>query len=225
MKFFIFIFNFLLFFQSIYSETHFISIGRDCQAAKILQTFNIRKAAYPMDWMICNNFEKVSLAFQEDFIHFLNPKFLEYKKTSIYNSHYEFYYNHFFPLKGMEAIGEVRVGGILDENFLSYLPIVKNVQGKRIDRLLNLLKSKDRIIFIRTHANSSEASIFVNTIKNKYPKLDFLLVVINEHNNSDQSWEIPEVINFFLTCEKGRVWWDRTQWDSVLRNLQSNYYK
>lgn len=224
MKIFLFFLNFLLLSQSIYSETHYVGLGRDCQVACMLKVNKIRKEAFPLDWLVSKNFDKVCLAFEDDFINFLNPSYLEYKVNYIYNSHYEFAYNHFFPLKGKRATGEVCQAGVLDENFLDHLPIVESVQNRRINRLQTLLNSNDKVIFIRCHGKPEDATNFVYLIKNKYPNLDFLLVIIHENENYNFEWEIPNAINFYVTKKSGRGdWWHIDEWNHILEILKLNY--
>lgn len=209
----------LVYLQSTYC-VQYISLGRDCQVAGELVSFNLRSAAYPLDWMGTSNFYGIVQAFEDDFQHLLDPAVLEYRTTYIENVHYQFHYNHFFPIIGEVFLGEVCVAGTIVPNYLEYLPIVKEVQERRIGRLINLLSSKETVFFIRTYGTPDEAIAFTNTIKQKYPELDFMLVIVHERVDWIGNWNIPNVLNFFVNQRSGFAdWWSKAEWANIFQLL------
>ena len=96
--------------------------------AGVLINFNLRKAAYPLDWMVSHNFYGVVEVFKTDFKYFLDPEFLAYRVNYIENMYYQFGYNHFFPLIGQPVTEEVHVAGVVVPNYLDYLPFVQEVK-------------------------------------------------------------------------------------------------
>lgn len=207
---------------SAYSATHYIGIGRDCQIAGALIHFNLRKAAYPMDWMVSHHFDGVIDAFQTEFKYFLNPAFLVYQTTHIENTYYQFGFNHFFPLVGHAVTDDVHIAGTVVPNFLDYLPHVKEVQNRRVNRLLNLLSSKETIVFIRTHSTPHEAADFMNMIRHKYPKRKIFLVVAHERADLVGEWNLPNVANFYVS-QRGNAadWWSMDEWAKIFSGIHS----
>ncbi|MBA2368591.1 MAG: hypothetical protein H0V82_06165 [Candidatus Protochlamydia sp.] len=211
---------FLLGYLPAHAGTHFISLGRDCQVAGRMIAFNLRNAAYPLDWMVSPHFNGVTQVIKDDFKYFLDPAFLEYKIENIENTYYHFTFNHFFPLVGQPVTKDVHIAGTVVPNYLDYLPAVQETQGRRITRLLNLLSSREKVVFIRTHASQQEVLTFVNMIKTKYPRLDFLLVVVNEKNGLSYSWSIPNVLNFDASQRCGLAdWWNDNEWQLIFQKI------
>lgn len=212
---------FLLKPMPVQSVIHYIGLGRDCQVTGALIHFNLRAAAYPLDWMVSLHFDGVIHAFQTDFKQFLNPSFLVYQTHYIENTYYQFGYNHFFPLVGHPITDEVHVAGTVVPNFLDYLPHVKEVQNRRIKRLLNLLSSQDNIVFIRTHSTPHEAADFMNMIKYRYPKKKIFLVVVHEREDLIGEWFLPNVLNFYASQRTGFAdWWTMDEWAKILAGIQ-----
>jgi hypothetical protein len=199
------------------SAIHYISLGRDCQVANELKESNLRDGAYPLDWMVSPNFFGILQAFKEDFKYFLDPAFLVYQVVHVENTYYQFFYNHFFPV-------EQPVTGIpkILPNYLDYLPSAQATQGKHIQRLLDLLSSKDKIVFIRTHSTPHEAQAFMNMIKEKNPRLDVLLVIVHERKDLIGDWNIPNVLNFYASqrCQLAN-WWSREEWIHIFNKIQN----
>jgi hypothetical protein len=205
---------------------HYIGLGRDCQVAIILRDLQIRRAAYPLDWMVCSNFYGVIEVFKDDFKYFLDPNFLIYKESYIENSYYQFGYNHFFPIIGFPIYDDIHIAGTIVPNFLDHLPAVQATQGKRIQRLLDLLSSDEKIVFIRTHAMPDEARAFVHAIEQKYPHLKFRLVVVHERQDLIGDWNIPKVLNFYACQRSGdHDWWIPQEWANIIQAVQANIPK
>lgn len=55
----------------------YISLGTDCSVAYNLQKYNVRKNAYPFDWIRCSNFSKVVECIQNHFQDFIVQEKLE----------------------------------------------------------------------------------------------------------------------------------------------------
>lgn len=213
----------IIFFSplSVQSEVHYIGLGRDCQVAGVLINFNLRKAAYPLDWMVSHNFYGVIEVFKTDFKYFLDPEFLAYRVNYVENMYYQFGYNHFFPLIGQPVTEEVHVAGVVVPNYLDYLPFVQEVQNRRIQRLLNLVSSNEKIVFIRTHSTPDEAKAFMDMMKDKYPQLDFLLAVVHERADLIGDWHIPNVLNFYASQRNGFAdWWTLDEWVGIFLQIQ-----
>lgn len=201
---------------------HYISLGRDCQAAGLFSLFNLREASFPLDWVVSHEFEGVIKAFDDDFKYFLDPLHLVYCKEYIYNSYYSFCFNHFFPLKGVTVTDHITVPGTVVENYLDYLPEVKATQDRRIQRVKDLLTSNDVVVFVRTHLEPEQAKRFTSLIRKKYPKLKFLLVVVHEQPNLIGNWHIKRVLNYYAQNRSGLAdWWDMSEWSNIFQYVQA----
>ncbi|WP_195155562.1 DUF1796 family putative cysteine peptidase [Candidatus Protochlamydia phocaeensis] len=212
---------FLFRYLPLQGDTHYISLGRDCQVSCQLALYNLRSAAYPLDWIVSHHFEGVIEVFKDDFNYFLDPAFLEYKTTYIENTYYQFLYNHFFPVVGYVPKEDIVVKGTIVPNYLDYLPNVQATQGRRIQRLMNLLSSKERIIFIRSHSTPDEARAFMRMLKEKYPHPDIFLVVVHERKDLIGDWHIPNVLNFYASQKSGFAdWWEASEWAKIFSHIQ-----
>lgn len=202
------------------SSPHFVGLGRDCQIADAFNTFQLRQAAFPLDWVVSHNFEGVIQAFEDDFKHFLDPIYLVYAKTHVINSYYGFGFNHFFPLEGVPVTEHITVPGTVVKNYLDYLPAVQVTQGRRIQRVKDLLSSDEFVIFVRTHIVPSQAENFVARIRKKYPNLRFLLVVVHENLDLIGDWKLDRVLNFFACRRRNFAdWWDNSEWATVFYHV------
>jgi hypothetical protein len=212
---------FLLGYLPVHAGIHFIGLGRDCQIAAQLRTYNLRLAAYPFDWMVSHNFNGITEAIKDDFKFFLDPIFLEYKTVNVENTYYQFIFNHFFPLVGHPVTEEVHIAGTVVPNYLDYLPAVQEIQGRRIKRFFELLSTNDeKIVFVRTHASQEEVINFINMIKVKYPGLDYLLVVVNQKNDESYNWSMPNVLNLYASQYCGFAdWWHDYEWEIIFQKI------
>lgn len=214
-----------------------VSLGADCQAAVQLRKNNLREEAYPFDWAATIDFESVILAIADDFNHWLDPSLLVYKEISIYNTYYNMNFVHDFPyIDHIEEIfskTEISRDGLITPDYINYLPLVEEKYDRRIRRFKKLLESKGPVIFIRTNTSPAAARHFVELIKFKYPKLNFLLVALTGKYNYfstdldlyNYNWGIENVINIYCPGEgvgTFKMWWDDNVWKDVFKQLGLN---
>jgi hypothetical protein len=199
-----------------------ISLGSDCQVADNLKAFHLRKEAYPFDWIVTEDFESVIDAIQDDFAHWLDPNYLEYRGTNIYNKCYNLAFVHDFPIAGHSehADGDYMAFGQIDSNYLTFLPSATDKFNRRVQRLYQLFITNSPIIFVRAHANRKSAERFVSVIKGKYPNLPFVLLVVTRAGLLNPPWNLPHVVNVYVSDEGGQLfpwWWSRATWYSILK--------
>ena len=70
-------------------ETLFISLGSWCNVAANLRKNEMRKAAFPFDWITSVDCEKFLEIFATDFKYFLDDKYLSIKDSHILNHYYK----------------------------------------------------------------------------------------------------------------------------------------
>ena len=162
--------------------TIIISIGVDCGVAEMLKKYNLRKTAYPFDWIV--TYHGVSEIIKNNFIDYI-PEIND--KTEIIDGKP----NIFNDLYGTKFI---------HDNF----PDKKEYEKyeRRIKRFNDILNSKEDIIFIRkSHAyhNHKEYSIkndyeevieFDNYLQEYYPNLKYTIYLILLCNNCYKNFNI-----------------------------------
>jgi hypothetical protein len=225
--FFSFYLTILLFIQmqlNAESRPIYISLGSNCQASYALRHYQLREAAYPFDWMVVYDVEGAIQAIYEDFAHFLNPNYLEYRETHIYNSYYRMSFVHDFPTNYHANVAtEGENTGIIALNYLDYLSSVENKYSNRISRLKKVLESgRQQVVFIRTHAEPLSAYYFVHAIKHKYPKLNFIFVSVHQNEGLNFNWNIPQVANVFVAGKLSNeaLWWPMENWEWILAQIE-----
>lgn len=171
----------------------FVSLGSYCEPAHVLKHLNMRKIAFPFDWITSMDGEQLINILEEDFANFLNEDYFSPEKDCILVNTY---YN-------LEFLHE---GEWLGNHFTSNLKKLNIKYDKRIKRFRLLSYYKDKIFFIRTSFTGSvtnpsryslfkdlleisdvEATKIYNALKNRFPNLNFTLLIINTHDG-------PEVI-------------------------------
>ncbi len=136
---------------------HFISLGGNCYVAEDLIRLGLRDCAYPFDWCFSSDFSGVVSAVQNDFVDFVEERYLlqhKDKRTRYYNEKYRLSFFH---------------------DFDKYLPLKKqinNVQNKynrRINRFLNDIT--EPTLFIRYIIASSDVAY----IKENYCEIEKII--------------------------------------------------
>jgi len=173
-----------------------ISLGWNCSPAQIGVKFglrNIKNNGYktcPFDMMISNYIGLIE-CIKDDFKYFCDPNYLELRKCPIisphipnqndnemwiYNTKYNFAFNHEAPGHGSLYLSERWIGGIdhfVVNNFENFI----NRYTNRINNFRAYLKDSDYINFILYRYNSVPYEL-VDVIKNKYPNLKFKINTI-----------------------------------------------
>lgn len=199
-----------------------ISLGQDCEPAWYARALNIRKIAFPVDWVISYNFEKLCQALTEKFEHFLNKDYLQYRDSHIENSRYDFRFHHDFPTYAQSAVShDDGNAGKIQVNYLDFLDQVKAKYAVRIDRFFQVLQGSAPVIFFRTYINPQQAQFFVDLMSTYYPNLSYTLVVIHNNRANDYDWKIPHVTNFYIAQRtiNGALWYNKNDWAGIFSRL------
>lgn len=226
------LFFYLTFFNLfIYSQTHLISLGNNCEPAMRLRDHNLRNEAYPLDWLFTLHFDGLYKMLNENFENFLNPNYLRHNKVDIVNDYYKIRFVHDFPnpIHDNQDLGKDFLPSHLGfvENFLDYLPPIQEKYKKRIDRFYNKLNStNDSIIFFRTHIKPDDAKKLILFFKNNYPQLNFTLVALYglEEKNDWENVSINDlpIKPFFMRGwqhENLKGWFEKEDWKFVFQKL------
>src|SRR5690242_4485052 len=74
--------------REISQEALFVSLGSTCITAHMHRECKIRKAAFPFDWIISLDGEKLIDILEEGFLHFLDPDVLQVSGQALLNHYY-----------------------------------------------------------------------------------------------------------------------------------------
>lgn len=188
-----------------YDET--VSLGTACQSAWQLEVNEVRKWAYPFDWLITSfdslvafisnkgegffekeNLEIIEILYGESlsFLHVVDRKY------DIHSIH-----DLFFP------------------NMYNY-DKVKAKYERRIQRFFALLESNRKILFVRTQINRSETIYLDNLLHHLYPNLEYTLVAISDDPDAQNDWGLERVRNFYMQQTPGEWQGDYQKWKEIL---------
>lgn len=153
-----------------------IPLGSTCSIAYQLRLLGLRNYAYPFDWVRINNLSLVTKLLETDFNNFLEINNYNLKKISndfdVNGKMISYIYENKFCTFFHEFEKSI-TNEIFDVFALKY--------KRRIDRLMNSIKYKKRLLFVREEiGNLSRNKInnFLNLIKKINPKLIFKLKII-----------------------------------------------
>src|SRR3990167_144459 len=160
----------------------FVSLGSHCEVASYLDWHKARTAAYPFDWLFTFDYAKFLALMDNDFALFMDKAYL--KQESRGNVFHEKYHIDFWH-DWYETDFEDR-----------YLEVAEKYE-RRLERFRELGKHPGKVYFIRAAfdlnlsplywnltkecltIDKSHAEALRNTLRKKFPGLDFALVVIN----------------------------------------------
>ncbi len=167
-------------------EPLFVSLGSTCEVTHQLRHLELRAAAFPLDWALSLNNSQIIRALDEDFSYLNDEKYLSSYTTVLLNTRYCLLYPH---------------EGNWEEPFYSEtLENFKCTSQRRIDRFKSLYSYQGKVFFIRAacpnaenqnavytdkenlHITDDYSTLLYQTLKNKFPRLDFKLVVMNFFN-------------------------------------------
>jgi hypothetical protein len=180
-----------------------ISLGWRCEAAQLAVKNRIRSTksegymTCPFDLCV-TNYIGICKCIEDDFKYFCDTKYLELKKEPlmkehfgenqtddqfwIYNTYYNFTFNHESPGHGNLYLTENWENGInhfVDNNFEKFIERYKN----RINNFRNYINSDNNFInFVLLRYNDIPYTL-ENIILEKYPKLNFNIYVAVNYSN------------------------------------------
>jgi len=185
-------------------ETLFVSLGSYCGPAGLSLSSGLRKAAFPFDWNVSFDGEKLIELLEDDFLHFLDDDYLltddfliPFASGILLNIYYHIEFVHEGVFKGPDS--------------LQKLELMKEKYRRRIDRFRNLREYSGKVYFMRAgHLDSltDHNRVFKNkdnieispeyslrlykTLKMRFPKLNFSLIIINPPHPQQYPQEIEE---------------------------------
>jgi hypothetical protein len=175
----------VMIFQSS-QEPLFVSLGSWCEVAHALKACEIRNAAYPFDWITSIDSERFLEVLQDDFHHFFDEAFL------VVGGRDPGYLLHTY----------YRLEFLHDGDFrdLTTMQKFKDKYQRRIERFRMLAEYPGKVFFVRTAYAGSTTDLYYlcadnleisdgyawklyRILQERFPKLDFTLVIINNDEN------------------------------------------
>ncbi|WP_445486989.1 DUF1796 family putative cysteine peptidase [Niallia sp. 03133] len=171
------------------------SLGDLCLASIQLRKFNLRPFAGPLDWMSSPKLSSVNLLLQNRFKGFMDrDNLLPTSYSTGINTPDSFLVVH-DQRYGIVSSHDFKA----DRNTLAYLgtyPEVRRKLDKRINRMLNIMENKQKILFVRTEASFAETLQLESTLSTLV-KNDFHILIINHTNGgstmTEKFWPIGRV--------------------------------
>jgi len=172
-------------------ETLFVSLGSNCMPANLARHLGLRKAAFPFDWNVSLDGEKLIEILNDDFEYFLKEECLiRFNSVKLLNTHYH-----------MEFVHD---GDWNEEVRFHHMPILQSKYKRRIERFRNLKKYRGKIFFVRAaniHSITDESRVYkikenvqiseeysfklLETLKRYFSDLNFSLIIINNHEHEN----------------------------------------
>lgn len=176
----------------------------DTDFAKIFKANGLRDAAFPFDWLLTLDNDKLIQCLDERFQYFNEESyFVRYDKICLENTRYNFKFTHDWPYDGVQLTPERHKG---------QLAFIKNKYTRRIARFEKLSNFKGKVFFIRAFSadsdyNDQSSQKLYEALKRFFPDLNFTLVIINwskhsifkvTQNEWIKEYRITELTNFTL---------------------------
>jgi len=164
------------------SPPQWVSLGSHCEVAWYLGNNDLRTAAYPFDWLLTLDHSTCLSLIQEEFLHFMDEAFLvPGSGGNVINTYYSVDFRHDW------------LTGSIEE----HMPTVRDKYQRRIKRFFKLADYPGKVYFIRSAFDKSlnpslptitegcsvvtfeQAQSLRNLLLEKFPQLDFELVILN----------------------------------------------
>lgn len=192
-------------------EALFVSLGSHCEVGLRLREHQLRKTAFPFDWLLTVNHERFIALLEDDFKFFMDERYLIQPlthPTRVENSYYEVEFCHDWPFLDFWSSPE-RCRTQLEQIKLKY--------ERRIARFRELRQYSGRVFFIRaaypkqvdpnlyfsdqnqSRITAAQAMGLKIALDRFFPALDFTLVIINPSDHADGFIdEIDGILEFKL---------------------------
>ncbi|MCM3214239.1 DUF1796 family putative cysteine peptidase [Niallia taxi] len=214
-----------------------LGIGSWCGPSLNLRRHNLRRFAFPLDWMVSNSVSDVTRLFNNKFQGFMEfPNLVQTEGSSSslddgvavmpaqggaepVNAHfiYDTFYNitsvHDFPI-------------VPNQDWSVHYPAYKEKLQKRISSLFEKLASSPKVLFIRWgFATQEEAGALYDAISQLRNGLPFNLLIMQPVSGiqtaSDMHWSHPSICAVQVPLEEPN---NNAIWDEVYSGLSVTSY-
>ncbi|HLB41200.1 MAG TPA: DUF1796 family putative cysteine peptidase [Candidatus Babeliales bacterium] len=184
--------------------------------------FDLRDEAYPFDW-IESPFSALYQCLVDDFANFLTA--LKSKRDYLVVDFYGFEFLHDWPTQVCPnfdvANSDFGVGNAqLVSDWPQYNESVRSKYRRRIARFRQSCSGQEKIFFFRYHdITKAQAVLLRDLIAQRYPNLDFELVVVISTEPlgvTGETWELERIKNFYITYYE---WGNPQLWGEIFKQL------
>lgn len=183
-------------------EPLFVSLGSHCEVAIQLRDHKFRSGAYPFDWLITLNHERLVALLDEDFQFFLDERFFfqdPEHPTILENSHYEIEFRHEWPFSDLK---------VDSSRYEKQLQAIREKYARRVARFRAIRDHDGPVFFLRVSydfqngganywwdekhlpTNARQAEELRDALKRYFPGLNFTLILINYIED-----DLPAIVN------------------------------
>ena len=166
-----------------------VSLGYGCQVAHQLETFGLRKLAYPFDWFHTS---------YEGLISFIANKgkdFLTLKQINVVG---------IYP--GDPRCLEVHdlLYGIISYHDFASNPVLMNYAAvkakydRRVKRFFDLLNTNKRVLFVIQYCTRVQIEQLNAFLHSLYPRLTYTLVAVGNTEEYLSDWGLPGIDNYYM---------------------------
>jgi hypothetical protein len=170
----------------------FVSLGSTCEISHILKNNQLRKQAFPFDWITTIDSEKFIKLIQEDFKYFLDRKYLISTGKDpfpLLNTYYniEFLHDGVFN----NELFDINMQKF-QEKYMRRINRFRDLSGKVVflrHSYKYSMTDPHRVYKCEDNLNISDdfAIKLYNVIANYFNKLDFTLICVNNHDKNELS--------------------------------------
>lgn len=184
-----------------------VSLGSHCMPASIIRLSGLRKAAFPLDWVLSLDNKGIVEMLEDDFTHFLDEEFLVPDSLLLPKAHAETLVNLKYHV---EFVHE----GNFRSDYFQNVEKVKEKYARRIRRFKELSQFPGIVYFLRcnymdaeidvhrpfkfseiTEISDEDALQIFTALKIRFPDLKFKLVVINQTQPFDGTLLIEQSLH------------------------------
>jgi len=170
----------------------FVSLGSHCLPAHMFRNCEVRKAAFPFDWIASFNGQALINILETDFHDFLNEEYLIAYESGRVLLHTKYH---------LEFLHDGHWSG---DQYLSSMLLLKAKYLRRINRFRQLNDYQGKVFFIRCaylYSNSNPQRFYRNeenieiteeyalklydALKKNFPNLNFSLIILNNGKGLD----------------------------------------
>ena len=169
-------------------EALFVSLGSYCAPASLVRSCGYRKAAFPFDWNITMDGEKLIEMLENDFAYFFDDEYLMpfARGSALLHTYYHIEFVH-------EGVWDV-------DQYAPNMEILRSKYLRRIERFRQLKNYPGKVFFLRSayiysvedshraykfkeniEISDKQSLKLYDSLKRFFPNLDFSLLVINNH--------------------------------------------
>jgi hypothetical protein len=197
---------------SLKPNTLFVSLGCSCLVASHLRRCGLRREAFPFDWLLTIDGERLIELIDNNFKDFLDEQYLvrhPYTETGLFHSYYYIEFRHDWPQGSWDP-----------DKYLGALERLRSKYARRIERFNALNHFPGKVFFIRSSGRPKpywpttrtvkveidrEWALALNRVlKKRFPNLDFTLVLLKPTGDEEEIEMIDDIILFNLSKLKAQ---------------------